>query len=199
MKKSLVIASANQGKIKEIKKILKDIPFEMKSLIDLKIAIEVIESGKTFEENAVLKAKTVGEKIKLLTLAEDSGLEVDALGGKPGIYSARYTGGSDQDRVEKLLKELKAIPREKRTARFYACVCIYNPTEEALSIFRGISKGYITEEPYGVNGFGYDPVFYNPKLGMTNAQAALKEKNRVSHRAQALGKARKYLLNHKYS
>lgn len=125
--KILLIASNNPGKIKEIKEILKGIPFEIKSLNNIGEDIEVEETGKTFEENAILKAKTFGEKTGMLTLADDSGLEVDALGGKPGIYSARYEVGTDLDRINKLLKELKGVPREKRTARFRAVVALFIP------------------------------------------------------------------------
>lgn len=219
--KILLIASGNQGKIKEIKEILRgppggeaSIPFEIKSLIDLKIDIEVEETGKIFKENAIIKAKEIGGKTGLLTLADDSGLEVDALGGKPGIYSARYARGSDLDRINKLLKELKGIPKEKRTARFRAVAAIYiphfvipNASEGSLGsgfarnddfrivTFDGASEGYITEKPIGTNGFGYDPVFFNTDLGKTNGEASIDEKNRVSHRARALLKVKEFLQN----
>ncbi len=214
--KVLLIASRNPGKIREIKEILKYIPLKVKSLIDLGIDIDVEETGKSFEENATLKAKTVGEKTKLLTLGEDSGLEVDALGGRPGVFSARYAKDSDLDRINKLLKELKDIPKEKRMARFRAVVALYIPAAMSsprkrgsgkildqvendnsyrIVTFEGESRGYITEKPIGKNGFGYDPIFYNLDLGKTNGQASLEEKNRVSHRARAINKAKKYLIS----
>lgn len=192
-RKTLIIATRNKGKIMEIKEILSDIRFEIKSLNDIELDIDVEETGKTFTENAILKAKTIGEKTGLLTLSDDSGLEVDALGGRPGIMSARYCEGTDADRIVKLLKELMGIPKEKRTARFRVVVAIYNPTTKNIQTFEGVSEGYITEKPIGTNGFGYDPIFYNLNLGKTNAQASFEEKNRVSHRARALDKVKEYL------
>lgn len=210
--KKLLIASNNPGKIREIKEILKGIPFEIKSLKDVDFKDDILETGKTFEENAVSKAETVGEKTGLITLADDSGLEVDALSGQPGIHSARYVQGSDKDRVNKLLGELKGIPKEKRTARFRAVVALYVPLSASNSImsslrkqgsrreeisriltFEGISQGYITDKPIGKNGFGYDPVFFNLDLGKTNGEASPAEKNHVSHRARALFRLKGFL------
>lgn len=195
--RKLLIATQNPGKIREIKEILKDIPFELKTLNDINFGEEVPETGRSFKENAILKAKAIGEKAKLLTLAEDSGLEVDALGGRPGILSARYIKGSDEDRYNKLLDELKEIPKERRTARYKAVIAIYNPETKNIETFEGISEGRITEEPRGSNGFGYDPIFFNLDLGKTNGQASLEEKNRVSHRARALNKLKNFLLENK--
>lgn len=194
-KKTLIIASRNKGKIREIQKILHGIPFEIKSLSDIGLDIDVAETGKTFEENAILKAKIIGEKTKLLTLADDSGLEVDVMGGRPGIYSARYEKGGDADRINKLLKELKDIPKEKRTARFKAVVAIYDPDTKKFQSFEGVNEGYITEKPNGKNGFGYDPIFFNLDLGKTNGEATFEEKNQVSHRARALQKVKNYLTS----
>lgn len=188
--RQLLIATKNPGKIKEIKKILDDIPFELKTLEDVSTREEISESGGSFGENAIIKAKTIGEETKMLTLTEDSGLEVDALGGRPGVFSARFAEGSDLDRVNKLLKELRGIPKEKRTARFKAAVAIYDPKTEKVKTFEGVGEGYITEKPIGSNGFGYDSIFFNFDLGKTNAQATLEEKNRVSHRGRALQKAK---------
>ena len=214
----LIIATSNSGKIREIQDILVDIPLKIKSLSDIGLDIDVDENGKTFEENAILKAKTIGEKTGLLTLADDSGLEVDALGGKPGVNSARYAEGTDLDRINKLLKELKDILKEKRAARFRCVIALYIPLShpesrfdrdegslissvqndnvEKIVTFKGVSEGYITEKPVGSNGFGYDPVFYLPELGKTSAQLTLKEKNRVSHRSKALIKCRDFLTNY---
>lgn len=191
----LIIATRNKGKIKEIREILKDIPVDLVSLDDAGLKKDIPETGKTFEENAILKAKTVGEKTKILTLAEDSGLEVDALNGKPGIYSARYIEGTDKDRYKKVLEELKDVPKERRTARFKAIVALFYPKTKKIDIFEGVSEGYIAEGPKGTNGFGYDPIFYNKELGKTFAEASLKEKNRVSHRAQALQKTKDFMLS----
>lgn len=191
--RQLLIASKNTGKIQEMKAILSGAPFEIKSLSDIGKDIKVEETGKTFEENAILKAKTIGEKTKHFTLGEDSGLEVDALGSKPGIYSARYAPGSDENRMSKTLDELKRIPKEKRTARFRTVIALYNPDTKSVQTFEGVSEGYITQEPIGTNGFGYDPIFFNSELGKTNAQASFSEKNRVSHRAKALSKCKEFL------
>lgn len=195
--KTLLIATFNSGKITEIKNILSNIPYKIITLSDLKLDFEVAETGKTFEENAIIKVKTIGEKIKMLTLAEDSGLEVDFLEGKPGIYSARYAEGSDRNRILRLLKDLKGVSKDKRTARYQAVVALYNPLTNKIDIFTGVSEGYITEKPMGKNGFGYDPVFFNFDLGKTNAQISLAGKNRVSHRARALIKVKKLLINYR--
>lgn len=193
--RTLLIASNNSGKIREIKEILQGIPYEIKSLKDIELDIDVKETGKTFAENAILKAKTIGEKTGLLTLADDSGLEVDALNGMPGVYSARYADGLDLGRVEKILQELKGIPREKRTAQFRCVIAVYNPETNIVYTFEGISKGFIADKPVGKNGFDYDPIFFNPDLGKTNGEATLKEKNRVSHRAKALVKTKEFMLS----
>lgn len=191
--RKLLIATTNQGKIREIKDIFQDFFPDVLTLNDLDAVIKVEETGKTFAENACLKAQTVGRKTGYLTLAEDSGLVVDALNGRPGIQSARYCAGSDEDRNKKLLSELKGVPVERRTARYKASVAVFDPQEGSTRIFEGSSEGYITEKPIGSNGFGYDPVFFNLTLGKTNGEASLKEKNKVSHRAKALTACRRYL------
>jgi len=193
--KTLLIATRNKSKFKEILKIIGDLSFRYLTLDEVGYKEDLEETGTTFEENARVKAETIGKKLKMLTLAEDSGLMVDALGGKPGIYSARYGEGNDRDRVDKLLKELEGVPQEKRTARFKSVVAIFEPNTGKTSVFEGVTAdGYITSEPRGNNGFGYDPIFYNPELGKTQAEATLEEKNKVSHRARALSKACKYLI-----
>lgn len=191
--KILLLATRNPGKIREIKEIFKGVPFELRTLDDIGFKEEIQETGKSFAENAILKAKTIGEKTKMLVLTEDSGLEVDALAGKPGIYSARYTRGSDSDRINKVLIELKEVPKEKRTAKFRAVVAIYDQEKKKIQTFDGVSEGYIVEKPVGTNGFGYDPIFFNLDLGKTNGEATLEEKNRVSHRARAINKVKKFL------
>lgn len=192
--RELLLASKNSGKIREIKEILSDVPYVIRILADVGITEDVPEKGNSFEENAVLKAEFIGDKTKLLTLAEDSGLEVDALGGRPGIYSARYAEGTDEDRINKLLNELKDMPYEKRTARFKAVVALYDPSTKKVHTFNGVSEGYITDKPVGKNGFGYDPIFFNLDLGKTNAEVSLEEKNQVSHRSRALQRAKNFLL-----
>ncbi len=194
----LLLATRNPGKVREIKEILKDIQMNLISLDDIEFNDDIAETGKTFEENAIIKAKTIGEKTGILTMAEDSGLVVDAIGGRPGIYSARFCEGSDLDRINKLLGELKDVPKGKRTARYKAVVVIYDPKTKKINTSSGVCEGYITEEPIGANGFGYDPVFYCSELGKTNGEALSSEKNRVSHRYKALSQIRKILEDISY-
>ncbi|MCG0275981.1 MAG: XTP/dITP diphosphatase [Thermosediminibacteraceae bacterium] len=193
---NLVIATKNQGKLKEFKEMLSDIPLNIVSLRDFQ-EIDLEENGKTFEENAVIKAKRVLEFTGLPTLSDDSGLEVDALGGRPGVYTARYAGpgASDQDNIKKLLHNLKGVPRDKRGARFVCCLCLALP-DGRIFVEQGYLEGYITFEPKGVMGFGYDPVFFVPELGKTLAEATTKEKNAVSHRSKALEKIKKHLIQY---
>lgn len=191
----LLIASRNTGKFKEIRAILKNIPYEIISLDDLGITSEIPENGKSFRENAEIKAKFAGQKSGLLTLAEDSGLEIDVLNGRPGIYSARYIPGSDTDRLNKVLEDLKGVAKNKRTARFVCAAALFDPLSGKTIFFEGESKGLITEKPQGAGGFGYDPIFYNFDLKKTNATATPAEKNRVSHRARALCKLRDYIIS----
>jgi len=196
--RKVLIATHNKGKFPEIIDTLKDLPFEFINLNDIPgfpPGYEVEEPGKTFEGNAVIKAMTLGKKTGLLTLAEDAGLEVDALGGRPGVYTARYAPGTDEDRYLKLLQELEGVSEDKRTARFRAVVVIYDPESDKVRTAEGVYEGVIAPAPIGENGFGYDPVFYNQALGKTNAQMTREEKNEVSHRGQALRKAREILMS----
>ena len=194
--RKLLIATRNKGKFLEIKKALEGLPFEFLSLDDIKKIpkdFEVKEIGKSFTENAVLKAKTIGGMSSLLTLADDSGLEVEILGGRPGVFSSRYAKGTDEDRYQKLLGELKEVPWEKRNAQFRCLTAIFDPKTKKLETCEGICRGKITQQPKGKHGFGYDPVFYLPELGRTMAQLKLVQKNKISHRGKALKKARKIL------
>ena len=179
---------------------LRNLPFELVSLDDVGVAEEVEETGSTFEENARLKARTYGALGGILTLADDSGLEVDALSGEPGLFSSRYGGdpnATDQDRVDLLLRNLKGVPWERRTARFRCVIAIATPStlpwhgaaKEGLTLVVGSVAGMIQYEPEGDEGFGYDPVFYLPSYAKTMAQLPLAEKNRVSHRSDAARKA----------
>ena len=203
----LLIATRNPGKMREYRLLLRNAPFELVSLGDLGIPDEVEETGDTFEENAVLKARTYGALGGILTLADDSGLEVDALGGDPGVYSSRYGGdpnATDQDRVALLLRNLESVPWERRIARFrcFLVIAVAGPPLASrlnqdlthdLTLVVGSVAGMIQYEPVGDEGFGYDPVFYLPSFGKTMAQLSLKEKNRISHRADASRKAVKEL------
>ena len=180
----LVVASGNLGKIKEIAEILKG-KYEVVSMKDAGFDGDVEEDGETFFENALKKAKTVSSALNCSALADDSGLTVDALGGAPGVYSARYGGkhGDDLKNRKKLLKNLKG--ETDRKAQFKTCVVLYNPNGEYITGY-GETTGVIGEEEVGENGFGYDSVFISDDLGKTFAEATDEEKNSVSHRFRAL-------------
>lgn len=190
----LLLATNNQGKLNEYRSLLKGVPYDMVSLADEGITIEVEETGATFEENARLKATLLAEESGLLTLADDSGLEVDALGGEPGVRSARYAGegASDRERIDYLLSRLANVSREDRAARFRCVIALAAPGGET-EIRSGQCRGYITFEPKGENGFGYDPVFYLPEMEKTMAEIPEEVKNRISHRAEAAAKTRELL------
>jgi len=189
----LLIATNNQGKLREYLALLEGLPLELTYLAKEGIHLKVEETGKSFTENAILKARTYAEASGLVTLADDSGLEVDALGGEPGIQSARYGGlKTDEERYRLLLKRLEGVPWEKRSARFRCVIAIAFPGGE-VHTFEGSCEGMINFEPRGQYGFGYDPVFYLPEYGLTMAELPPEEKNRISHRARALRKARLFL------
>ena len=190
----LLLATNNKGKIREYKSLLQEIPFEIVTPSELGITTEVEETGGSFEENARLKAVVMAKESGLLSLADDSGLEVDALGGEPGPLSARYAGegASDNDRLNFLLAKLKNVAGDKRTARFRCVIAIATPAGKA-ELCNGECGGFITTEPRGYNGFGYDPIFYLPELGKTMAELTPEEKNKISHRARAAEKARERL------
>ncbi len=152
------------------------------------------EPAMTLEGNALIKAILRGKKTGLLTLAEDTGLEVEILDNRPGVYSARYAE-NDEKRRQKLLNELKDVPEEKRNARIRTVIAIFDPKSDKVRTCEGVYKGKIAFEPIGNNGFGYDPIFYNTELKKTNAQMTMTEKNKVSHRGKALKKAKEILKN----
>jgi XTP/dITP diphosphohydrolase len=190
----ILLATNNKNKKKEIKEILKGINYKILSGDELNLNIIIEESGNTYEENALLKARKYAEKSNYLTISEDSGLEIDYLQGKPGIYSARFVKGTDQDRYLKILNVMHGIPSSKRRAKFICVAGLYDPLLSRFYSFRGESDGYITTKPIGKKGFGYDPIFFNNKLGKTNAQASVEEKNKYSHRTEAF-KQLKFFLN----
>ena len=198
----LLIATGNPGKLREYAGLLRDAPFALLSLKDVGITQEVEETGDTFAENAWLKASGYAAMSGLLTLADDSGLEVDALGGDPGVRSARYGSDacrSDPDRVALLLRNLVDVPWARRTARFRCVINIVRPSASVghepvegpalLASVVGSVAGMIQYEPEGNDGFGYDPVFHLPSFGKTVAQLSLTDKNRISHRGCAAGRA----------
>jgi XTP/dITP diphosphohydrolase len=191
----LLLATNNKAKVREYKSLLQGIPYEIVTLAEQGITTDVNESGETLEANARLKATVLAAESQLLSLADDSGLEVDALGGEPGPFSRRHAGegATDTDRINRLLARLKDVPEEKRTACFRCVIAIAKP-DGTVEICSGECRGVITTEPRGENGFGYDPIFFLPELGKTMAELPPEEKNRISHRARAAEKARELLV-----
>ncbi len=189
MSYKLLLATNNQGKVCEYKRLLQNLPLELVTLAEQGITTVVDEVGESLEENARLKATLLAAESRLLALADDSGLEVGALGGEPGRLSARYAGegASDRDRVNYLLSRLKNVPWEKRSACFRCVIAVATP-EGQVELCSGECRGIITLEPRGDQGFGYDPVFYLPELGKTMAELPLEVKNQFSHRGQAARK-----------
>lgn len=187
MNRKVIIASNNEHKTKEIREILKEFPFQVITMKEAGIEVEVVEDGTTFSENATKKAKEIMELTGEICLADDSGLEVEALGGAPGVYSARFAGehGNNKKNNEKLLEMLKEVPREQRKARFVSAISMYFPDGLEI-IVEGYVHGLIGFEEKGVNGFGYDPLFIIPEYNKTFAEIAPETKNSISHRGEAL-------------
>jgi XTP/dITP diphosphohydrolase len=186
--KRVVVATSNRGKLQEIREILRPAPLELVSMDEYwNSQVEIEETGSTFEENALIKAQFVYNKTGLWALADDSGLEVDALGGRPGVFSARYAGvnAGAEENNRKLLSELKSISASERTARF-RCVLVLKTSADSYLCSEGICEGHIGFEPHGSNGFGYDPLFIPEGLDRTFAQLSSEEKHKLSHRAKAL-------------
>ena len=182
----LVFATGNQGKVNEFRQMLGE-SYEILSMKDLDVEVEIVEDGKTFEENAVIKAKAVMEATGEMVLADDSGFEVDCLGGEPGIYSARYMGEDTPYSVKnaELLRRCEGVPEDKRDARFVCVIACAYP-DGTVDTATGVIEGKIAHEPKGENGFGYDPVFYLPERGCTTGELPPEEKNAISHRGKAL-------------
>jgi XTP/dITP diphosphohydrolase len=195
--KKIIIASNNKHKIDEIKNILKDFPYEVLSMSEAGINLDVEENGKTFSENAYKKAAEIAGISGEITLADDSGLEVYALNGAPGVYSARFAGehGNDKKNNIKLLELLKDVPNEKRGARFVCSMALITPSGENITA-EGYVEGIIGYEEKGINGFGYDPLFYFPEYDKTFAQLTADEKNAISHRGRALLDLKEKLSQH---
>lgn len=187
--KKMVLATSNANKLREIREILKDLDIEILSLADVGLeGIEIIEDGLTYEENSLKKAREIMKRTGLDAIADDSGLEVDALEGAPGVYSARFAGENATDALNNalLLEKLKAVPEPERSARFVSVVSVAFALGGEIAV-RGTVEGRIGFEPQGENGFGYDPLFYYPEGNCTFAQLDPKLKNRISHRSRALG------------
>ena len=185
-KKRLVFATGNQGKVNEFRQMLGD-DYEILSMKDLGVDVDIVEDGKTFEENAVIKAKAICEMTGEIVLADDSGLEVDYLNKEPGVYSARYMGEDTSYRIKNasLIQRLEGVPDEKRTARFVCVIAAAFP-DGTVKTVRGTMEGRIGYREEGENGFGYDPIFYLPEYGCSSAVLSMEEKNKISHRGKAL-------------
>lgn len=192
----VVLATRNMGKVKEIKQILRGMDLDIQTLNDFPEVPSIIEDGKTFKENAVKKARFVAEHLNMPSIADDSGLEVNAFNRRPGILSARYAGenAADEDNNRKLLKELNDIPPEKREACYRCVVALVFPSGEEETA-EGSCNGFIALEPKGAGGFGYDPLFYIPEYGMTMAELPPEIKNRISHRGKAFAKLKEKLTD----
>lgn len=184
----LVFATGNQGKVNEFRQMLGE-DYEILSMKDLDVDVEIVEDGKTFEENAVIKAKTVMEATGEMVLADDSGFEVDCLNKEPGIYSARYMGEDTPYSVKnaELLRRCEGVPEERRDARFVCVIACAYP-DGTVDTATGVIEGKVAHEPKGENGFGYDPIFYLPERGCTTGELPPEEKNAISHRGIAVRK-----------
>jgi XTP/dITP diphosphohydrolase len=186
MSKKVVLASGNAGKLREFFRILGNAGFEVVPQSDFDV-IDVPETGLTFVENAIIKARNAAQHTGLPALADDSGIEVDALNGRPGIYSARYSGKGDDANNDKLLEEMKDVPDDKRTARFRCCIVYMRHADDPSPLIADASwEGTIMHQLSGANGFGYDPLFFVPTHGTSSAELLADEKNSISHRGQAL-------------
>lgn len=193
-KSQVVLATKNKGKIEEFQALFQPFHREARSVLDFSHVPDVEEDGETFVDNAIKKAKTIAEALHTVALADDSGLCVDALNGRPGVYSARFAGvdATDERNNMKLLREMEDVSLEKRTARFHCVIALVEPGHEPI-VVEGTCEGTIAYSPQGEHGFGYDPLFYLPAYDKTMAQLPSNEKNRISHRAKAMQKLKEVL------
>lgn len=197
----IVLATHNADKRAEIGALLSDLGMTVRSLAEFPQAPVVVEDGETCQANAIKKARAIADHTGLIAVADDTGLEVDALGGHPGVHAARYAGAqvSYEDNWKKLLHELDGVPVERRGARFLTVVAVARPAADHVETVEGVLNGVIALRPAGSGGFGYDPVFLVPELGKTLAELTPSEKNRISHRAKAFAKAKSVLQRLKQS
>ena len=193
--KEIMVATSNLGKVNEFEAIFAPLGYVVKSLKDLETSVEIIEDGETFEENALIKARAIQSCYGGLVVADDSGLEVDALDKRPGVYSARYAGepSNDENNMQKVLAELSAVKESERTARFVCALALVGPLGKEV-VVRGTCEGRISFEKRGSQGFGYDPIFYVLAQAKTMAELSSAEKNKLSHRAEAMKQLKKRLL-----
>lgn len=194
MKKRIIFATGNEGKMKEVRMILADLDYEIVSMKEAGVEIEIIEDGETFEENALIKASAIAKETGELVLADDSGLEIDYFDKAPGVYSARYLGEDTPYDIKNgiILERMEGVEEEKRTARFVCVIAAVFPDGTSKTV-RGTIEGMIGYESRGKNGFGYDPIFYLPEYGCTSAEIPLEEKNKISHRGKALKQIKEFL------
>ena len=187
MEQRIIFATGNKNKMREIHEILGDLGWEILSMKEAGIDVDIVEDGTTFEENAIIKAKAVAAHCNDIVLADDSGLEIDYLNKEPGIYSARYMGEDTSYHIKNanLIERLEGVTDEKRTARFVCAIAAAFP-DGTMKIVRAAMEGRIGYEESGENGFGYDPIFYLPEYGCTSAELSMEEKNKISHRGKAL-------------
>ena len=185
--KKIIIATKNKGKAKDFEALFSPLGYEVLTLHDVADDMDIEETGTTFEENALLKATALANHLQTMVIADDSGLEIDALDGRPGIYSARYAGEekSDEANIDKVLEELKDVKESERSARFVCAIAVASPTSEPFTV-RGTCEGFIAQERKGTNGFGYDPIFFVPAENKMMAELTAEEKGAISHRGNAL-------------
>lgn len=190
----VIFATGNENKLKEIRMIMSDMDVEIVSMKEAGCFVDVEETGTSFEENSILKAKAIAQKSGEITLADDSGLEIDYLNKEPGIYSARYMGEDTSYTIKNanLLERMDGVPDEKRTARFVCAVAMVRP-DGTSEVVRATMEGRVAYEPAGENGFGYDPIFYLPEYGCTSSELSPEDKNAISHRGKALRMIREVL------
>ena len=188
----IIFATGNAGKMKEIREILSDLPYEVVSMKEAGVTADIIEDGTTFEENAMIKAKTIAKLTGEIAMADDSGLEVDYLDKAPGIYSARFLGEDTSYDIKNkyLIDRLEGVEGDDRSARFVCAIACVWPDGKS-KVCRSTIEGVLAKEPAGENGFGYDPIFYVPQYGKTTAELSMEEKNEISHRAKALREMKK--------
>lgn len=196
--KELIVATKNEGKVREFRELFSAYDIEVKSLLEFAEEInDIEETGSTFSENATIKAEAIAAQYNIAVIADDSGLEIDALNGAPGIYSARYAGDDKDDakNLNKVMNELQGVPMEERTARFICAIAVARPGKDTF-VKHGVCEGRIALEPIGTNGFGYDPIFIPENSERTMAQHTSEQKNSISHRHRAILKLEEWLNQH---
>ena len=193
----IIFATGNMDKLREVKEIMADCDVEIISMKEAGISVDIVEDGKTFEDNAIIKAKAIAQHTDAIVMADDSGLEVDYLNKEPGVYSARYMGEDTPYTIKNqaIIDRLEGVPKEQRSARFVAAIAAVLPSKEVL-VTRQTMEGYIGWEAQGENGFGYDPIFYLDEFGCSSAELSREQKNAISHRGKGL-RAMKEMLSKK--